>query len=255
MNADYERARARAKFGPKPPAALFAALAKARSEFPEIPRSRVARIQSDKGSYSFKYADLSDIFKHTTKALSKHGLGIHQDVTASGVVTTIYHESGETLVSSPWPIKPMKASRFQRDNNVSLDAVLYAAPDYQSAVQATKRYSASAALGISTDETVEGAMEPAVTADFQDTRHDGMNTGVKGVAYPPNASKEEKARLSADGIIKQFLEAKTRKGLDGVWSRNEPIIDRLNESYPGDYANVIDAFETAQTGMREASDA
>jgi hypothetical protein len=184
------------------------------------------------GQYSYLYADLADILHAVDAKLAKHGLGIWQDVTAAGVITSIYHASGVERRGEPWPIKPMP----QR----GLDDC----QSYQSAVQVAKRYSLQAALGISTEETIEGDKrerrdQGGLSENFEDEEN---GVGVRNVQVPHNATPAQKARAYADGIIAAIKAAKTAKGADGVWSRNEAVIDRLAASYPMEHGDVLDVF-------------
>lgn len=58
---------------------LFAALASARQEFGTLTKGKTASIKSEKGSYGYTYADLSDVIEATAAALAKHGLVIIQE--------------------------------------------------------------------------------------------------------------------------------------------------------------------------------
>ena len=70
-----------AMVAPPPSRALiFAALAKARGLYPEIVKNRVATIKSDKAQYSYKYADLSDVFNAIDPVLSANGLTVMQQM-------------------------------------------------------------------------------------------------------------------------------------------------------------------------------
>lgn len=91
---------------------MNAALAKAQAEFADIPKNRPARIVTDKGTYSYKYADLADVLKAVTKPLNDNGLFISQKTVivwgengqANLVLhTVLMHESGESL-ESEWPL-------------------------------------------------------------------------------------------------------------------------------------------------------
>lgn len=57
------------------PQASFAdALAAFQAEMPLIRKGQTATVKSDKGSYSYDYADLTDITEHVAPVLAKHGL-------------------------------------------------------------------------------------------------------------------------------------------------------------------------------------
>lgn len=91
---------------------LFAAMALARQEFGAFTKSKTATIKSDKGSYGYSYADLSDIIEATAPALAKHGLviiqepevindGARQTVVISGCIA---HKSGAVYMFRPLPL-------------------------------------------------------------------------------------------------------------------------------------------------------
>jgi hypothetical protein len=210
---------------------IFAALAKARASFPVIPKNRVATIKSDKAQYSYKYADLSDVFEAIDPALSANGLTIMQFPSAADLITTIGHESGKSLVGT-WPIKAMKGQDLSN------------AQAYQAAVQVAKRYALTAMLGVSTEETVEGDMRRKMPTD---PMSDAFETGdgvraPKGAKFTAAMSKRQMAEEAARAIEVQFREAKTGKGLSGAWDRNTMFIDKMAESYGDLYENLSDVF-------------
>lgn len=225
---------------------LYGALAKARGEFPEIPRGKRATVKMKSGgSYSYTYADLAIILNAVDPALSANGLGVHQEVCRDGVVTTIYHEGGATLRSLPWPIKPMPARGLDDCQS------------YQSAVQVAKRYSLQTALCISSEDSVEGDDSRNVVADRyapdKDFNNEDGGVGVKGVTVSSDASSREKAEAYAEGIIKHFENAKTVAGVNGQWSRHERFIDRFSADYNDLYQNVFDSFHSRIAALNEES--
>lgn len=228
---DIERARA-AKASVKP-SGLVAAMARARAEFPEIPRNRVATVRMKSGGqYSYNYADLADVFNATTPALSAYGLTIFQFPEKGEIVTVIAHESGEERRFT-WPIKAMPARGIDD------------AQSYQSAVQVAKRYALTAALGISTEETVEGdysrkkGLPENINENFE--TGDGIRM-PRGAKFSPNDGPRKKAEAAAEAIIAQMDEVKTVAGLNGVWNRNESFIALLDEKHNDLYQNVFDKF-------------
>jgi ERF superfamily len=83
---------------------LVSALAKARTDFEPIVRSKTVTVKSDRGSYQFSYAPLEDILAAVADALSAHGLvlvsGIEQAGDGSVVLSTrLMHASGQWLES------------------------------------------------------------------------------------------------------------------------------------------------------------
>lgn len=79
----------------------------------------------------------------------------------------------------------------------------------------------------------------------------GLATGVKGAKADPNASPAEKAKSYADQIIKQFWEAKRADGVEGVWRKNEAVIERLKANYEPMYQDVLSAYEARLNAIKE----
>jgi hypothetical protein len=80
--------------------ALYAALAKARMDFGTVRRTKTARIQSDKASYTYTYAPLEDCLEAINKALGENGLALiggaeYSDDGHLLVVTRLGHASGQ----------------------------------------------------------------------------------------------------------------------------------------------------------------
>lgn len=219
-----------------PMAEIYKAIARARGEFPEIPRNRVATIRMKSGgSYSYRYADLADVVRATTPALAAYGLAIMQWPDGMTLKTMVTHESGAEKVFD-WPIKAMP----QRD--------LGDAQSFQSAMQVAKRYAMTSVLGISTEETIEGDEKAHKTIHSNPQPDADPFIEADGIRAPHGAkvtakmSKADLAAESARAIIAQFGEVKTEKGLNGVWSRNERFINVFKENYDSLFNDVYDAF-------------
>lgn len=213
---------------------IFAAMAKARGLYPEIRKNRVATVKHEKGQYSYKYADLSDVFNAIDPILSSNGLTVMQYPEGNNLTTVVGHESGEQVMVQ-WPIKAMKGGDTGN------------AQGFQGAVQVAKRYALTAVFGISTEETVEGDSSRKFTAT--DPMNDKFETG-DGVRMPAGAkftkdmTPRQKAEEAARAISEQFNLVKTGKGLSGAWDRNSPFIDVLAEKHDDLYQNVLDQFQT-----------
>lgn len=235
---DYEYSAEPAFLATPPKAQIFAALAKARGLFPEIIKNRVATVKHDKGQYSYKYADLSDVFNAIDPILAANGLTVMQFPEAMNLTTIIGHESGEQITAQ-WPIKAMKGGDIGN------------AQGFQGAVQVAKRYALTALLGVSTEETVEGDQSRKFTQT--DPMNDKFETG-DGVRMPAGAkftkdmTPRQKAEEAARAIMEQFGTVKTGKGLSGAWDRNAAFIDLLAEKHDGLYQNVLDVFQTRMEG-------
>lgn len=90
--------------GPTFAADLVAALA----EMTNPPKAETATVRSEKGSYSYTYADLPAVLDHVRPILARHGLALLQeaftDLTSPGFVgvnTRLVHISGEQMNAGP----------------------------------------------------------------------------------------------------------------------------------------------------------
>lgn len=126
---------------------LAAALVAFQGEVPVIPKNRTAKIPTKAGgSYSYKYADLSDIWDAIRQPLRKNGLAVTQQLCGPvgsaeiGITTTTWHESGQNSRST-----------------IYLSTVGKSPQEVGSLLTYFKRYALSAALGISVDEDDDGA--------------------------------------------------------------------------------------------------
>lgn len=224
-------------------AKLYGALARARGEFPDIPRNRVATIRMKSGGqYSYKYADLADVIRATTPALAAYGLAVMQWPEGGTLKTMICHEGGASVVRD-WPIKAMP----QR----GLDD----AQQYQSAVQVAKRYAMTAILGISTEETIEGdarAHKTVVESQKSDPfiEPDGIRA-PHGAKVNAKMNKREMAEESARAIEEQMDKVKTAAGLNGVWNRNERFIEVFKERHDDLFQNIYDKFHSLMEQYNE----
>lgn len=124
------------KWGP----AVAAAFCAAQAEMPDITKGRTAKVETKTGgSYSYKYADLSDLLEAVRPVLSKHSLFVSQDcirrASMIDVYTTVGHASGECVDFGPMSFEaggtPQSAG----------SAVTYA-----------RRYALLAALGMATED-------------------------------------------------------------------------------------------------------
>lgn len=230
---DLERAR-RSRNAPKDAVnPMNKALADARGEYPEIPKTRTATVKmKNGGQYSYDYADLADVISAVNPVLSAFGLDFYQYPDGQNLMTVVTHESGLER-KTPWPIKAMP----QRN----LDDAM----SYQSALQVIKRYALLAALGISAEETHEGdhsrkrGMPKGINENFE--TEDGVRH-PKGAKFTGKMTPREKAEEAARAIIEQFEDVKTQVGVNGVWARNETFIAALQERHADLYDNVFETF-------------
>lgn len=121
--------------------ALAAALAKAQSAFPTIPRDKEVKVtMKSGGSYTFKYAPLDTILAAVRKPLADNGLAIVQLLDEGDLVTMLLHADGGVLsghLTIPLP-----------ENGT--------VQELGSAITYLRRYSLQAMLGIAAEEDDDG---------------------------------------------------------------------------------------------------
>ncbi len=223
-------------------APLYAALATAQGEFPEIPKGRTATIRPQSGEkWSYKYSDLSDLIKAVRKPLAKNGLGFYQHPTEDGksLATVVFHETG-LAVTTLYPMHQTTGGRMHPAQNYSVGGT-YA-----------KRNGLSAALGVASEETIEGDQGGKTSSNFDDASGDGV-LSVRGVEVPDGASKAEKAALFGAALERQMKDASTAKALEGVWRRNDDVIRAMQDHFQSIHDNIVETYEQTKAAIEEGS--
>ena len=164
------------------PRNLYAALAKAQASFAKVRKTHAVTVSPSKGrAYTYKYADLESILDAVRPALNAAGIYLYQHVTnrnsAVSCTTILTHESGEQLAGGEISI-PISSGGMNSAQSLG-SAITYA-----------RRYSLSAALGISADDDDDGRGVPAAEQATTPT-----------AAPAPVVSAELKARAEAAANI------------------------------------------------------
>jgi hypothetical protein len=138
--------------------AFAAALAGFQSSLPPIPKSQTAHIVSQRGKFSYHYADLADIQRAIAGPLHDNGLAVTFETEERGgnldVICTVHHIGGHSL-SARFPVPVDRGARMN------------AAQQVGAALTYGRRYALTAALGIVTadeDTDAQGAPERQPTA-------------------------------------------------------------------------------------------
>jgi hypothetical protein len=122
---------------------LAEALAKAQAAFTPPRKGKTATVRSDKGNYSYSYADLAEVFDAIRKPLADNGLAVSQNIGVfDGVLsleTRLMHSSGEQLVAR-WPL-PTGTLKPQ---------------EWGSLLTYYRRYSLTAIVGVAADDDDDG---------------------------------------------------------------------------------------------------
>jgi hypothetical protein len=200
------------------------ALALAQAEFQSIEKNRTAYVRSEKGNYSFNYADLAAVLTAVTPALTKAGLALLQPVTNEGgvvrVQTWLVHgESSEWIRSKPLALEG------GRDQKALGIAITY-----------LRRYQIGALLGVAPEDDVDDGQETAPRDQRRSAppQH-GTNGAARTAPPPPDRTLEpghDPAPMTggADAAAADPV-AEIRKAIaDKAWNR---VIAGLQSLPPG----------------------
>ena len=170
---------------------LFAALALARQEFGIFTKSKTAMIKSDKGSYGYSYADLSDIIEATATALAKHGLVIIQEPEVVG-------DGGRQMVIISGCIAHKSGGVYQL-RPLSMPIAGGTAQAIGSAVSYARRYQLSAVLNLaaSADDDDGQAAQDATSATKPQKRQESPNAQHRGNEATKAQSTPQRASVQA----------------------------------------------------------
>ena len=195
-----------------------AAFLAAQSEFPEIPKDSEAKIGA---KFSYRYASLPAILRAVLPVLHKHKLSILQPLEGGEIITTILHESGESMESSlecsPHGLTPQ---------------------EFGSKVTYGRRYALVSMLGIAPDEDVDAA-------------------GIEAPETPPPAN--EKVILRSPGPLVRLLT--DDKDLVKAWSPAiktqadaERVVSDLLDVLRGELDAGADLYTAARRHMNAEID-
>jgi hypothetical protein len=201
---------------------LTAAFAKARAEFPAIPKNRTSRVMKDgKLLYEFHYADLADILTATTPALSKHGLTVSDEIALIGprlwLFTELRHESGE-----------MRRSTVPLSDNVNPQ-------QWGGFLTYMRRYQTGAILGVASEEDDDGNRAAGNEHKTEQRNRKPKGDGEQKPAAGPSpaaggpkptikpedpASNQDHRALFAQAKTSKWNEAQLKAAVTNLWSKD-----------------------------------
>lgn len=191
---------------------LADALAKAQGEMKAVTKGRTAKIVGPKGSYSYTYADLSDVIETSRAVLAQHQLAVVQsyDTTADGIflITTLVHNSGEWM-RSMLPVA----------NTGGKPQELGSAMTYM------RRYAYTALIGVAAEEDDDGA-----------AAHDTPKRAAPKAANTPPPQPTEASPEAAEAFV-TALRVKLSKcrepaDVDTIVKANATALQRLHATFP-----------------------
>ncbi|MGB4334699.1 MAG: ERF family protein, partial [Chromatiaceae bacterium] len=219
MRRELQTEQARASF--------FGALSRFQAQIPAIPKNQIAKVTSQKGNYSYRYADLADIQRAIAPALADCGLSVSFDTTLDQggyvIFAKVHHVGGHTEATT---------FRVPIDSRSGMNSAQAAG----SALTYGRRYALTAALGIVTAEddddghaiTAAPVPPPVPTGAPQPGRH---------AAAPISAAQHKllEARITAMGLDRERL----KNWLARAWG-----CQHLAEIPADKYAELLVRMET-----------
>ena len=189
---------------------LAAALVEFQGCVPPIKKTRTANM----GTYSYKYADISDIREAIREPLKSSGLAVTQSLNGGGesgymtITTKVWHKSGQAQSST---IEFAIGKRTPQE--VGSHLTYY------------KRYALSSELGLSTEEDDDGA------AASRPERANG-----KPADEVRDEAAQDEAVAAADGARREIL-----RGLEPLGWTDKKLIKRFADDYNGeDLLKILD---------------
>lgn len=180
---------------------LISALIQAQREFPVIPKGKTAKVPTKSGgSYSYSYADLSDVVAAVTPILHKNGLCvIHLGGVESGrqtLRTILTHSESDEKAISDFLLPPTDDPQ-----------------DMGGSITYFRRYALCSILGIVTEDDADGAQKPATLPKPAQA----ATSLPKPATGPKPISDEPGAALVPFGEIKGTrLDALSDQDLNGI---------------------------------------
>lgn len=159
--------------------AFAAALAEFQRDLPPIEKRQTAKIVSQKGSFTYRYADLGDIQRAIGAKLAANGLAVTFDTeehnTRLDVICRVHHIAGHSQ-SARFPVPVDRSARMN------------AAQQVGAALTYGRRYALTAALGIVTaDEDTDAHGAPG--AQRSNRRAESPSSDPTGAPQPERHSE------------------------------------------------------------------
>lgn len=195
------------------------ALAAFQRDMPVLPKTRTAKIYGKGGTRTYTYADISDLLQAALPVLSKHGLSVTQMTEVRDgylyLRTVVLHTSGQWMAGI-YPVSEFTAHQ-----------VMGASMTY------SRRYALSAALGVASDEDVDGDVGEYQTPP---------PPPAKASQRPPTFDAQTSHR-TAEWLIDKLAEVNDRTALSNWATDTEKDRQSLRSE---DYERVKDAFLNTQ---------
>jgi hypothetical protein len=224
---------------------ISAALAKARKAFHPVVKDKVANVKSDKGSYSFAFADLSSVLDAIKDGLSDNGIAVVQAASTDGagvtVETRLSHASGEWIESA----LTMKVDG-NRPQNIG-SAITYA-----------RRYALSAMVGVSSEQDDDANAAEGNDRKIEDrpkTQTAKVKDAVQAIRAQVNDPKLRKAAAFKTLERLGFTDAGMRAKLAELLGRTFPLGKEIILQDKGELERVEALVAHLESTAKHGSDA
>lgn len=184
---------------------LMAALSQAQGEIVDPEKNKTAKVTSEKGSYTFAYADLTAVKNAIRAPLSKAGIAYSQipDMKDDGGMVLVTRlQRGEQWIESVMPLPRVEKPQA-----------------WASTLTYLKRYVLCAILGLATDgEDDDGNMGQGNAREIEDRRRGNREAdGPREARQPPprRAAEDGDSKRPGNAELKAF-QAKLKAALEGA---------------------------------------
>lgn len=230
MNMEQQQPQVRITWSPERDK-IAAALVKFQAAARMVGRDKTAHVRSDKGNYSYNYADLATTIEATREARAAAELAVVQAPTGDErvgftVTTTVLHSSGQ------W----MEFDLSLRSGDTKPQTI-------GSLITYLRRYSYSAALGIATEEDDDGAAAQAATSSGRGPRSAAPRAPA---AAPPPANDAQRAagpsvtKEQVDEIVTCFKILEWGVPHQRSWVKKYAGVDTMKNLTAGQAADLIE---------------
>lgn len=229
---------------------LTAALAEVQAKLPHINKGKTATVRSDKGSYSYSYADLGDIAPAIHPLLAAAGLAFIAcpTNTEDGRFVLDYslrHVGGETI-GGQYPLPDPSRATAQQVGS----AITYA-----------RRYTLCSVTGVVPDEDDDG--QGALTAEKPKARAKRAERGpvpadqdpwaaAPGETPPTPPESRVTDQKWFDGWLDRVIKCDSLPSLKGLWSEAAEQ-HRIGKLTNADFEQATDAKNTQKAAIERAS--
>ena len=203
--------------------AFYLALSEFQADIPTIPKQQVASVRSQKGSYQYRYADLSDIQKTIAPTLKTHGLSVTFDTEneqgAYVISCIVHHRNGHS-----------ETTRFRVpiDDQARMNSTQKAG----SALTYGRRYALTAALGIVSADADDDAQSLNEIQPYQPPAQPVQNQKPGGLS--DKQLRLLGAKIKEAGADREAVKAwcKLQWGIDSSKDLNNDQLNQLLENLP-----------------------